>query len=57
MSFHTRHFRAQFNYSPEDTRPVGTGQVRQPDPKRPRENGRRPGEPRSGRSERRPRRD
>jgi hypothetical protein len=56
MSFHTKHFRAQFNYHPEHTRPGGTGQTRLTDPKRPQETGHRPGEPRSGRSERRPRR-
>ena len=56
MSFHTRHFRAQFNYHPEYTRPVGTGQTRTDDPKRPMETGGRPGKPRSGPSVRRPKR-
>ena len=38
VSFHSKHFRAQFNYT-GDTRAVGPGQVRSRDTKRPGGNG------------------
>ena len=56
MSWHSKHGHAQYNYHPERTRPGGPLEMRTPDPKRPEENCNRPGAPRSGRSERRPRR-
>lgn len=40
--------KAQYNYHPERTRPGGVGEVRQPDDRRPREFGSRPGKPPRG---------
>lgn len=56
MSWHSKKGHAQYNYHPERTRPGGPLEMRTPDPKRPEENSSRPGQARSGRSERRPRR-
>jgi hypothetical protein len=57
MSFAFKHAKAQYNYHPERTRPDAPGAVRQRDDRRPREWGKRPGQPMAGPSTRKPYRD
>ena len=56
MSFGFKHAKAQYNYQPDRTRPVGPGDIRSPDPKRPMPKGHHPGKPVKGPSAKRPKR-